>query len=107
VKLLHAGSPTGGSGGRNVAQRNARSSVTSPEGRGARITAEGARITAERVARAGDRRRPVSIEGRHMMHWKTVLVLLVFAQLLAGCIFVPEREGRGHEEHERHDEYRR
>ncbi len=42
------------------------------------------------------------------MHWKTVLVLLVFAQLLAGCIFVPEREGRrGHEEHERHDEYRR
>ena len=43
-----------------------------------------------------------------MMHWKIVLVLLVFAQLLAGCIFVPEREGRGrHEEHERHDEYRR
>jgi len=42
------------------------------------------------------------------MHWKTVLVLLVFAQLLAGCIFVPEREGRGrHEEHEGHDEYRR
>jgi hypothetical protein len=42
-----------------------------------------------------------------MMHWKAVLVLLVFAQLLAGCIFVPEREGRGrHEEHERHDEYR-
>jgi len=43
-----------------------------------------------------------------MMHWKIVLVALVFAQLVAGCIFVPEREGRrGSEEHEHRDEYRR
>ena len=63
-----------------------------------------ARITAESVARAGDRRRPLS----GMMHWKIVLVALVFAQLVAGCIFVPEREGRrGSEEHEHRDEYRR
>jgi hypothetical protein len=42
------------------------------------------------------------------MQWKTVLVALVFAQLLTACIFVPERDGRrGHEEHERHEEYRR
>lgn len=42
------------------------------------------------------------------MQWRIVFVVLVCAQLLAGCIFVPEREGRGrHEEHEHHDEYRR
>jgi len=28
------------------------------------------------------------------MHWRIVFVMLVFAQLLAGCIFVPKREGR-------------
>lgn len=42
------------------------------------------------------------------MPWKTLLLTLVFAQLLTACIFAPEREGRGgHEERERHEEYRR
>lgn len=35
-------------------------------------------------------------------------MVLVFAQLMAGCIFVPEREGRrGYDTHEHRDEYRR
>ena len=43
-----------------------------------------------------------------LMPWKTLLLTLVLAQLLTACIFVPEREGRGgHEERERHEEYRR
>jgi hypothetical protein len=45
---------------------------------------------------------------RAQMLWKTLLLTLVFAQLLTACIFVPEREGRGgHEERERHEGYRR
>lgn len=60
----------------------------------------------ESVARAGDRGR--FFERRCMMPLRIVFVVLVCAQLLAGCIFVPDREGRGrHEEHEHHDEYRR
>jgi len=48
------------------------------------------------------------LDRRSLMLWKTLLLVLVFAQLLTACIFVPEREGRrGHEEHERHEEYRR
>jgi len=63
-----------------------------------------ARITVESVARAGDRRRPLS----GMMHWKIVLVALVFAQLVARVRerrYIPGR--RGSEEHEHRDEYRR